>query len=131
MTFTTTNLRDHRVLVSGTDVTGTAGQVVLDGRQWHELTKHQGFSKAEEKFNKKVEKFFAPLVKAADEYEKATAAEAEDELGFIVLQEEVVGQKGKAAIKERLTHDSIILRLLEAKQDDRLIWVNGALEVTA
>ena len=128
MTFTTNNLVNNRVLVSGTDVNGIEGRTVLDGTEWADIKAHQEFDSAEADFAKAVDEFFAPLVKAAEARESVFKQD-EDPLSLVILDEGEEGTPARARNVRRLSKDSMILRLIESGQDDRLVWVDNDLEI--
>lgn len=128
MTFSVTRLIGSRALVRGDDVTGATGQVVLDTTQWDELNQHKAMDVASKEFDAAVEEFFAPLTKAAEAMGK-TVARPEDSLNFVVLSEGVDSVAGTPAHVVQLTHDSKVLRLIEAGNDQRLVWVAERLEI--
>jgi uncharacterized protein (DUF924 family) len=130
MSFNTKQLVNNRVLVEGTDVSGTEGQTVIDGTQWAEVQSRKDFNHATEAFDKAVEEFFAPLAEAAEQANKALER-PEDSLGYIVLEEQVEGTPANAGQLVKLTKDSQILRLIEEGNSDRLVWVEGDLEILA
>lgn len=127
--FTTLNLSNERVLVKGTDSFGTEGQTVLSATEWFEIKRHQGYTVAAQTFDNEVEAFFAPLLEAAEKAEAARAMPAPDPVSFIVLHEGTEGVEAKADTVVYLGRDSIVLRLIESGDTDRLIWVDGELEV--
>lgn len=128
MTFTTLNLTNERVLVKGNDVYGGVGSTTLDASQWNELKVRKDLKAAQEDFDAAVEEFYAPIMAAADKAAKVLE-KPEDSAAFIVLDEgtEGVAHQPKQIVK--LTRDSIILRLIEGGNTDRLIWVNDELEI--
>lgn len=129
MTFTTIPLTNERVLVKGTDIAGTADETIVSSAQWNELKVRDDVRRAQEDFDATVDEFFAPLLEAAEKA-KGAVDKPRDPLGYVVITE---GQEGRPAVREHvvtLTRDSIILRLIEQGNTDRLIWVNGELEVT-
>lgn len=128
--FTTTKLTNDRVLVTGTDLTGTAGKTVLDASQWVELNGRTDFNKAQLAFDEAVEQFFAPLSEAAEKLDKAMTRPT-DASAYIVLDEGSEGEAARPAHIVALNHDSIVLRLIEEGSTDRLIWVGETLEVIA
>jgi len=128
MTFTTINLTGNRVLVRGTDVHGAAGEATLDASQWNELKVRDDVQKAQENFDSKVDEFFAPLLEAAEQA-KSSMDKPRDSISYVVIEEGVEGRPGRAEHVVSLTRDSIVLRLIEEGNTDRLIWVNGELEV--
>lgn len=126
--FNVVRLQGKRALVSGTDAAGTVGQVVVDTTQWDEIATHQDFVNATEKFDAVVEEHFATISAAADELSKALEV-SEDPATFVVLHPGTEGVEAVEEVRVSLTKDSIILNLVEAGDYDRLIWVNGELEV--
>lgn len=128
MTFSTQQLVGHRVLVSGTDSTGVDGKVVVDSTQWDEVNHNTEYDKALGAFERAVEDFFAPLTQAADAANEAMK-KPEDPITYVVLNEEVKGEAAKPAQLINLNHDSVVLRLLDEGKSDRLVWVDGGLEV--
>lgn len=127
-TFNTTNLVDGRVLVTGEDQFGTSGKAVLDGSQWAEINRRDEYSQATDAFDRAVEEFFAPLTDAADKLEGALRRPT-DSLGYVVLEEAVEGTPAKAEKLIKLTKDSMVLRVLESGDNDRLVWVDEHLEI--
>lgn len=128
--FTRTNLVGERVLVAGTDTVGTEGSVVLDARQWNELNGHGEFAKAAAAFDDKVDEFFKELTDAADAVDAARAKPGDDPITYVVVEEGVESTAGKDRVVALLNHDSQVLRALDQGEDDRLVWVNGSLEIT-
>ena len=128
--FSTINLVDNKVLVSGTDATGETGQVILDGTQWAELTAKVKHEQAHDDFDTAVEEFFAPLLQAADKLE-ATAVINEDPISFIDFGQDIDPTPAQRSTRVHLTRDSIILRLIENRDFERLIWVGEKLEILA
>lgn len=131
MGFTVQNLMGDRAVISGTDITGTTGKVIVDTSQWDYLKARKDFSAATDDFNAAVEAFFQPLIEASE-----TIAESfvkpKDSLEYVVLKDEVEGVEAKPAEIVELTHDSMILRLIEAGDTDRLVWVGeNQLEIIA
>jgi hypothetical protein len=128
MSFDTTRLVGSRVMVVGTDTFGTKGQTVLDSTQWDEVKSNTAYDQAIEAFDAAVADFFAPILEAAE----ATAVAIEkpqDPSSYVVLSEAVEGVEGKPAQLVHLNNDSIVLRLIESGDEDRLVWVDGGLEV--
>ncbi|HQZ84089.1 MAG TPA: hypothetical protein PLB21_00485 [Actinomycetota bacterium] len=110
--------------MAGTDITGKSGQTIVSTVQWDELTGRDNFSKATADFDAAVEKFFAPLEKAAKKAKKALERPSQDPAEYIVLKEAVKGRESQPAEVVALNRDSIILRLIEEGQTDRLVWVD-------
>jgi hypothetical protein len=131
MTFKTTALVGDRVLVTGTDFLGTEGKTVLDSSQWTGIKQQRQLKSATSEFDAAVEEFFKPLTEAAEKAAKQ-AQPVEDPTTYVVIDEEVEGTQGRPAHLVKLTHDSIVLRLLEENAGtDRLAWVGDTLEVLA
>ena len=124
MTFQVQNMLGDQALVSGTDHLGNTGKTIVFTTQWDELKARKNFSSAQEDFDAQVEAFFAPLTEAAEKLEKAVNAKAPDSASFIVLTEAVEGTPSQPAQVVALTKDSIILRLIEEGNTDRLVWVD-------
>ena len=132
MSFTTTALVGNRVLVTGTDFLGTEGKAVLDSSQWVAVNARKQHNVASKEFDTAVEEFFAPLTQAADKAHAATQGPVEDPITYVVIDDAVEGVQGKPAHVEKLTRDSVILRILETDADcTRLAWVGDQLEVLA
>ena len=122
--FTVQTMLGGQALVSGTDKLGNTGQTVVSTVQWAELQGRDNFSKAQADFDAAVEKFFAPLDKAAKKIKKQLERPSQDPAEYIVLKEAVVGVESAPAEIVPLTQDSIVLRLIEEGNTDRLIWVD-------
>ncbi len=130
--FSTTTLVGGGTLVQGTDINGVSGTTVVDSSQWEEIKADQSFSSATEDFDKAVDKFFAPILKAAEKLERSVAVNTEpDPISYVVLREPVEGVAPEVGDLRKLTTDSMVLRLIEAGDTDRLIWVNEQLQVAA
>lgn len=129
MTFSIHTLVGERVLVKGTDQFGVTGQTVLDSSQWAQVNSHKEYDQATEAFEQAVEEFFAPILDAAAQLDQAKAKPEPDSIGYVVLSEPEEGRPAKPGHLVKLTHDSIVLRLLEGGQHDRLAWVGDNLEV--
>lgn len=128
MGFTTFNLAGDRVLIEGTDVRNHHNQTVVDGTQWAGIKRAKEAQARGEAFDAKIREFFAPLVEALEGLEPE---QPKDDLYEVVLEEAVEAVEGKVEQRIRLTHDSVILRLIEEGQESRLIWVGDKLEVLA
>lgn len=124
MTFNVQTMLGDQALVSGTDIHGTDGKTIVSTKQWDELKSRKNFSAATEDFDAAVEAFFAPLIEAAEKAQKAAAPKPKDSAEYIVLTNEVEGVAAKPADIVALSTDSIILRLIEEGNTDRLVWVD-------
>jgi hypothetical protein len=122
--FTVQTMLGGQALVSGTDKLGNEGKQIVSTIQWDELTGRDNFSKAQADFDAAVEKFFKPLDKAAKKIKKQLERPSQDPAEYIVLKEAVVGVQSSPAEIVPLSRDSIILRLIEEGDTDRLIWVD-------
>jgi hypothetical protein len=129
MSFEMKKLVGCRVLVTGTDVAGQSGSTVLNSSQWDEFKADKKYDQAAEAFDTAVEEFFAPLVEAADKAKAALVAVPEDPMSYVVLSEKVDGVEGSERTLIYLEKDSIVLRLLEQGDTDRLVWVGDNLEI--
>ncbi|QIN93901.1 hypothetical protein HWD16_gp18 [Microbacterium phage Arete] len=128
--FTTTTLTQNRVLVDGTDRFGVTDRKVLDATEYNELFAADQHSAAHEAFDAAVREFYAPLTAAVEEFEAALDSEDED-LFEITVQEGIEPTLGQPEIRRRLGRDTVILRLIDQGEEDRLIWIKGELEITA
>lgn len=119
----------NRVLVSGTDSLGVEGQTVVDSTEWDDVKGHEAFHLAEADFAATFEEFFAPIMAAAEAMGKAVEKPERDAINYIVYKDEVEGVAPEPARIQKLSHDSVILRVIEAGDFGRLVWVKGELEV--
>jgi hypothetical protein len=130
MSFTTQNLVGNRVVVKGTDINGAVGEQVVDSTEWTLIHANTELDIAKQAFDEAVEEFFAPITEAAEKLGK-TLEMPEDAINYLVLDEGVEGTESVSRNVVHLSQDSVILRLIEAGDDDRLVWVNERLEVLA
>ena len=128
--FIATPLINDEYLVTGTDIAGQTGTVVLGGKQYNELALTAESDKATEEFDKAFDKFYAPL-KKAQAAKDAAGQPTEDPDTFIVIQEATEGTPAAAELRIDLCTDTVILRLIEAGKFDRLVWAGDELVVTA
>lgn len=121
--FAQTPLAGERILVQGP----SGEQCVLDANQFNELKKHQAFDAAAEEFDQVVNEFFAPMLDAISLIQdKLGATEIRtDDPYILVLEPEVQGAESRPAKTLLLEHDTAVLRLLDAGQEDRLIWIGS------
>lgn len=126
--FTTTNLVRNRVLVEGTDKFGTIGKIVLDGSLYVDLKGDSAHNVALEAFENAVKEFYLPLTEAAELLQEAHAGK--DDIFTEVIQDAVEPTLGQREVRIVLTPDTVILRLIEAGDTDRLVWVGDQLEIT-
>lgn len=126
--FTTIKLVGQRMLVKGTDKFGTNGEAVLSTEQWDELTTNQQYNRASDAFEAAVERFFEPLTSAAEKL-SVSLDKPSDPVSYVVLEEPTEGVEARSGHLVRLNEDSIVLRLIEDNDTDRLVWVDGDLEV--
>ena len=133
--FTTTALTNNRIMVQGTDKFAETGKVVLDATEFNELKKKERLTEAGQAFDAGIKDFFAPLNEVLDQIEKAKAANEPgaglDELEYLVVQEKVEGVAAKSEVFHILQPSTVILRAIELGHEDRLVWVEGSLEVLA
>ena len=124
MTFQVQTMIGNEALVSGSDKLGNEGKMVVSTTQWDELKARKNFSAAAEDFDAAVEEFFKPLVEAAEKTKAAMQPAPQDKAAYVVLTEETEAVAGKPAEIVELTRDSIILRLIEEGDTDRLVWLD-------
>lgn len=134
MTFKVQTLAGQAAVISGTDINGITGQCVVSTYQWDHLKKDLAVRAAHEEFDAAASEFYAPLEAATDaliEAQKQHNADTIDPAFEIVLEEgtEAVAATRRKAIK--LDRDTVLLRLIDDGQGDRLIWVNDCLEILA
>lgn len=129
MSFSITRLANSRAIVKGEDAHGGSGSCVVYTQQWDEIKAESSYSDALDDFNEAVEEFFAPLLAAAEAAEAAAVVKPDDPIEYVVLQDAVEGVEATPRQLIHLTHDSIVLRLIEEGDSDRLIWVDGGLEI--
>jgi hypothetical protein len=128
--FTTTELAADQTLVSGLDHTGAPHQVILDATEFNELKRRDVQLSAADEFDKAVEQFFAPLTEAADRAIQASKT-VTDPAFFIVVQEGEEGTPSQQEVLHYLGRDTVVLRLIEQGNLDRLIWVGDTIQVLA
>ena len=117
-TFNTKALANDRLLVTG----NPGQQTILYVEQWNQIKREFKKESLLSDFDSKIEEFFAPLVAAQEQLEKAMAPVI-DPAFTIVLNEGKEHQNGEAAIVIDLSTHSAIARLIEIGQLERLIWV--------
>lgn len=128
--FTITRLVNHRAIVQGVDIFGVEGQTIIDTEQWEELVARDQHLLAHEEFDAAVEEFYAPLTTAADKVTE-TLSVPEDDIAILTLELGQEAVEGRDALQVRLTRGSVIMRLIEDNETDRLVWVDNDLEVLA
>ena len=128
--FNITRLAGERALVQGTDEGETA---ILDTGEFDRLKGNTALKEAEADFGAKVMEFFAPVVEASEAFEQAkkAALTVNDPAFRVVVQEAIEATAGQAERVHILGRDAAILRLIESGDTSRLLWVNGAIEITA
>ena len=117
-------LTDNRVYVHGTNDAGMQHETILDGTVLREIHKHYLENKAGKAYDRTVEQFFAPLTDAAGMLQMVQQPLKEDPAFVYVVEEGVEPIKGVEPEAYKLDHDGAVLRLLEAGDIDRLIWVS-------
>lgn len=127
--FSTTKLLNGRVLVRGTDRFDVTGETVLSSEQWDEVNAHKQYDLAADAYDRAVEEFFAPIMEAGEQLEKAVSRKPQDSVGYVVLREPVEGVQPEPGHIVKLNKASIVLRLIEQGSYDRLVWVGTELEI--
>ena len=133
--FTLTELANDRLLVSGPDILGTEGTEVFYLSEYKNAMARVAEKEAIRAYDKSITDFFAPLTKATEELKEARDSVLNpkaDPLSYIVIQEAVEHVEAQLATVVELSTRATIVRILltEPAHHDRLIWVNGQLELT-
>ena len=128
--FNVTRLAGARALVQGTD---EGESTILFTAEFDELKGNTALKEAETDFGAKVKEFFAPVVEASEAFEQAkkAALTVNDPAFRVVVQEAIEATAGQHERVHILGRDTAILRLIESGDTSRLLWVNGAIEITA
>lgn len=126
--FSLTPLRGDRFAVKGTDRFGTEGETVVYAPQIRGLENDQKMAEAHEAFDAQVEKFFAPLIGAQDILAEAHMRQV-DPLSVVVLDEGSEGVTAREAKLVELSHGAMVVRAIREGHADRLMWINGELEI--
>ena len=127
--FNVTRLAGARALVQGTDEGETT---ILYTGEFDELKGNTAIKEAEADFGAKVKEFFAPVVEASEAFEQAkkAALTVNDPAFRVVVQEAIEATAGQTERVRIVQRDTAILRLIESGDTSRLLWVNGAIEIT-
>lgn len=131
MSFTLTRLAGDRVLVEGKDSRGTEGSEVIDGSEWAAVALREQHLTALKSVDQAIADIVAPIQAAAEAANAVVAPKPVDPLFVYVEQEGTNSVVGKPSVVHKLGRDAVILRAIEQRQTDRLVWVNGSLEITA
>ena len=128
--FNVTRLAGKRALVQGTD---EGESTILFTAEFDELKGNTALKEAETDFGAKVKEFFAPVVEASEAFEQAkkAALTVNDPAFRVVVQEAIEATAGQHERVHILGRDTAILRLIDSGDTSRLLWVNGAIEITA
>jgi hypothetical protein len=126
--FQYTRLVGDRAHVTGTDANGVTGATTVNTSEWDTVCANSNFKQAESDFDAAVQEFFAPLTEAADKIGKKLE-KADDPMSYIVEDEGTEAVSGVAPKVHRLSRDSVILRMIDSGDVDRLVWVNDELEI--
>ena len=128
--FNVTRLAGARALVQGTD---EGESTILNTQEFDELKGNTALEEAEADFGAKVKEFFAPVVEASEAFEQAkkAALTVNDPAFRVVVQEAIEATAGQHERVHILGRDTAILRLIDSGDTSRLLWVNGAIEITA
>ena len=131
-TFNLQYLANNRALVSGVDDAGASHQLILSTVQYLALDMKEMTDEATKDYNEMVAEFYAPITEAAkllEDFQKDAAANLIDPDLYLVVQEEVEGVEAKQQQLLRLDHGTVIIRLIEQGDTDRLIWVGDSIEL--
>ena len=129
MSFNIKNLAGDRALIEGTDILGYTGRIVVCSHEWNELKRLRKHETAHAAFDAAVEDFYADLAAAAAQLEASHKANELDPLFYEVIEEGAEAVEGKKEQRLVLSKDSVILKLIESGNTDRLIWVGDDLEI--
>lgn len=129
MSFNIKNLAGDRALIEGTDILGYTGRIVVCSHEWNELKRLRKQDEAHAAFDAAVGDFYADLTAAAAALEASHEADGMDSLFYEVIGEAVEAVEGKPEQRLVLSKDSVILKLIESGNTDRLIWVGDQLEI--
>ena len=127
--FNITRLAGQRALVQGTD---EGESTILYTVEFDELKGNTALKEAEADFGAKVKEFFAPVVEASEAFEQAkkAALTVNDPAFRVVVQEAIEATAGQTEQVRIVRRETAILRLIESGDTSRLLWVNGAIEIT-
>ena len=127
--FNVTRLAGARALVQGTD---EGESTILFTAKYDELKGNTALKEAETDFGAKVKEFFAPVVEASEAFEQAkkAALTVNDPAFRVVVQEAIEATAGQTERVRIVQRDTAILRLIDSGDTSRLLWVNGAIEIT-
>ena len=127
--FNVTRLAGQRALVQGTD---EGESTILFTAEFDELKGNTAIKEAEADFDTKVKEFFAPVVEASEAFEQAkkAALTVNDPAFRVVVQEAIEATAGQPERVRIVQRDTAILRLIDSGDTSRLLWVNGAIEIT-
>ena len=132
--FNVTELAGHRALVTG----DANQQCILDTTERDELRFLIENREVDQMFDEDIADFFAPLTRAAELHDRGHELlaqqfnQADDPAFSLVLKEAVEGVEGVEEERVILGHDSVVLRLIDSGQTDRLVWVgNDRIEIVA
>ena len=127
--FNVTRLAGARALVQGTD---EGESTILYTGEFDELKGNTALKEAEADYGAKVKEFFAPVVEASEAFEQAkkAALTVNDPAFRVVVQEAIEATAGQTERVRIVQRDTAILRLIDSGDTSRLLWVNGAIEIT-
>ena len=127
--FNITRLAGQRALVQGTDEGESTSLYTVE---FDELKGNTALKEAEADFGAKVKEFFAPVVEASEAFEQAkkAALTVNDPAFRVVVQEAIEATAGQTEQVRIVRRETAILRLIESGDTSRLLWVNGAIEIT-
>lgn len=129
-TFHTTALAGNRVLISGKDVAGDNRQVIVDSSEYDSFKLRDHQLDAGKEYDAAVAAFFAPLTDAAEKVQAARTITA-DPAFFTVIQEAQTAVHAQREVVHTFAKDTVVLRLIEQGNTERLIWVGDDIEVLA
>lgn len=129
-TFAIQKLASERALVTGHDEYGKPRRTILSTLEYSEVKAEHAKQIAVEDFDAAIEEFYAPIIEAAEAI-KRSVDQVEDPDFFVETQAESEGTPAQPRVVRRLQRDTVILRLIESGNTDRLIWVDDTIEILA
>lgn len=111
-------------MISGTDVDGNTGTMVLDTTQWDEVRALLQSKQDVKDFNDAVLEWAAPVIAVADEI-KARKEGAGNPVPKIVIEEAVEGVQGRPEFSIEPDLHTTIITLVEEDRTDLLRWINS------
>jgi hypothetical protein len=117
-TLTVTKLIGEGFLVQGQDEAGVHGQAVLYSPAWQEVLARSSHKLATALYNKEVEEFFSPILKAAKQADDTMSNPTNKWAKYTVTP----ASEGVKAVTVNLDPNGVLLYILQ-EEPTRLRWV--------